>query len=194
MPVVISPDSDYGRELARWNTPKNKAVLDSSGDPVRQLDGTILMGMGGLGNEQHPKMLFKARNNPQSGKASVGEVMPHPADYSNAAEFERASLWVESFNKSCQKIVNSEQEERVAVGQGWHPLQTGALDLFEEQQKEFARIAAEEAWKAQRMTEKARAEFEEASNQTHEHVMDVAPKRKRGRPAKGVKGVTATNG
>lgn len=191
MGVVISKSSELGKELERWNTPRNRPIVDENGEPMRDLNGVLIMGMGAVGFEPYPKMLFKARINPQTGKPSVGEVPPHPAHFTEASDLERATLFVESFNRSCQMIVRSEPEERMHKGQGWCVTQTEALEQFEKEQQYFAQIAAEEAYKAKRMSEGAQAERAEAEAATHRHVLDVVPQKKRGRPAKGVDPVTA---
>lgn len=186
MPIVISPDSELGKEYAKWNTPRNQPIKDSNGDAIRDRDGTLIMGKGAIGFEPYPRMLFKARQNPANGKPSVGEVPPHPAYYPDNASFERASLWVESFNRSCQMTVRDEESERIAQGQGWSVTQDAALELFEKEQQNIAQIAAEEAYKARRMSAAARGELADADASTHQHVTDVVgiPRARRGRPRK----------
>lgn len=184
MPVVISPDSDLGKELARWDTPRNQQVMDSGGNP------TGIQGMKCVGFEAYPKMLYKARKHP-NGKVSVGDVPPNPYHYTNPSEFERACLLVENFNASCQKKVGDEEQERLAFGQGWRATQEDALKLFEEEEQALAQAAAEAAASAKRMTPKAQEELKAADAQTHEHVTDVAPTRNaRGRTT-GKKGAKA---
>lgn len=189
MGVVISPDSELGKELRRWDTPRNRPVLDQNGDQIRGVDGVVLMGMGPVGYEEYPKMLYKAQTH--NGKAFVSMAAPHPMHYNDPKEFERQSLWAEGFTRSCQRIVTTELEERHAKNQGWCVTQGDAMDLYESEQQSFAQAAAEAAHTAQRMSEQARAEFKSAGAETHEHVTDVvgASKKTRGRPRK-VKPVT----
>lgn len=172
MGIVVSPDSELGRELARWNTPRNRPVTDSNGEPVRNSDGSLLMGMNCVGYEPYPKMLFMARLLP-NGKPSVGEVPPIPMFCATPQEYEQKCLWAESFTRQCQKTVHSEQEERLCLGQGWSLTQDGALARHEEQQQEYAELAAKAAYAARAMTTKAQAELAAADKATHEHVMDV---------------------
>jgi hypothetical protein len=180
MPVVISRDSELGKELAKWDTPRNRFVEDSSGEPVRDSAGNRIMGMGPIGIEPYPKMLYRARTLP-NGQGSVGEVPPHPMYALDAADFERKCLFVESFNKSCQIIVRSNEEERRYVAQGWATTQERALEIYEQDQQAISNAAAEAAYTAQRMSAKAQEELAEAGKTTHQHVTDVigVPKSRR---------------
>ncbi len=191
MGIVISPDSELGKELRRWDTPRNRPIEDANGDPMRDISGALIMGMGAVGYEEYPKMLYKAQIH--NGKPFVSMAAPHPMHYTDPKEFERQSLWADGFTRSCQRTVRSEQEERAARNQGWCLTQGEALDLYDKEQQSFAQIAAEAAHTAQRMSEKARAEFKSAGDETHEHVTDVvgASKKTRGRPRK-VKPVTGS--
>jgi hypothetical protein len=137
-----------------------------------------------IGFEPYPKMLYKANRLP-NGQVSVGEVPPHPM-FTPPQEMETRALWVESFNRSCQTIVHNEQEEQKAKNAGWCETMPQAMEGYERQQQEFARIAAEENFKVRRMSEKAQAEFEAAQDASEHHVVDVKPARKRGRPHKPV--------
>jgi hypothetical protein len=48
MSILISPDSPDGKELARWNTPKNQKTDHG------------LLGMKNVGYEEYPKCLYRA--------------------------------------------------------------------------------------------------------------------------------------
>lgn len=191
MPVVISRDSDLGKELAKWDTPRNQYVLDSSGERVKDAAGNYMMGMGAIGIEPYPKMLYKAQRLP-SGKLSVGEVPPHPAYITSPDEFNRMSNFVESFNRSCQCIVRSEDEELIKKGQGWCVTMPEALEQADREEQAIANAAAEAAYAARALSEKARAEVDAADAATSQHVTDVVgiPKSVRGSSDK-AKGVTA---
>ena len=182
MPMIITPDSAWGRELARWNTPRNQFVRMSDDSIALDVNGQPMKGMNAIGHEEYPKMLYRAQVLP-NGKASVGEIPPHPM-YVEQADYERQCLFLETFNRSCQRQVYSEADELIAQGQGWRASQQAALDLYEQQQQALARAAAEAAHAAQRMSAKAQAEFATAEDATHVHVADVPapPRRPRGRP------------
>ena len=141
----------------------------------------------------YPKMLYMARTHPRSGKPSVGDVMPHPLNYKpgDLLSLERDTNFVESFNRSCQKIVKNEDEHLIAKGQGWCELQTDALEQAERRYEAIAEEAAREHFRVSKMSPEAQTEFQKADRMTSDHVLDVKPKRKRGRPSKGVEPVTA---
>lgn len=190
MGVIITPESALGKELAKWNTPRNQFVRGSDGEILKELDGSPVRGMNCIGYEEYPKMLYQARTLP-NGQTSVGEVAPHPMYCATPQEFEQKSLFVEGFNRSCQKIVRDEAEERLAKGQGWCNKMGEALERHEKDQQYIAQIAAEEAFKRKRMSAKAQAEFAAAEDQTEHHVVDIKPAKKRGRKPKAVAPVAA---
>jgi hypothetical protein len=116
--------------------------------------------------EPFPKMLYKAFKR-DNGKVQCLD----PRD--------------EDFSRRCYMTVQNDAELARAKGQGWreHPLE--AIELFEQQERELAQAAAEAAFAAKRMSEKAQAEFKAAGEATADHVADVpAPKKRPGRPAK----------
>ena len=82
------------------------------------------------------------------------------------------------------RIVDSARQHEAEAAMGWvdHPAE--AIEGFERHQEAIARAAAEAAYASQRMSETARAEYAQASIDDPEHVTDVAPKRKPGRPPK----------
>lgn len=185
MGVVISQDSTLGRELWSWDhTTREIHPADEDKPAHEQLHGrrpAIPL--------EYPKMLYKAQIR-TNGKASVGEAMPHPMYFQNPGDFERECLFVEGFNRSCQRIVKDRDDEARAARDGWCVTQTEALEKLEGLQQDMANAAAEAAFSNRRMSAKAQEEYAEAEQQTHKHVVDVKPRRKRGRPAKGVEPVT----
>lgn len=182
MGVVVSRESALGKELARWDTPRNKPVVDSEGEPMRDVNGALIMGMNCVGIEPYPRMLYRANRLP-NGKPSAGEVPPHPAYCVDDKDFERKTAFVESFNRQCQRIVHSEEQERMARGQGWSLTQGDALDLYEKQQQELAHAAAQAEFYAKRMSDKAQAEWNAAQDDSSQHIVDLKPKRRGRRPA-----------
>jgi hypothetical protein len=170
--MVITRDSAFGKELARWDTPRNQPVTDSSGEPIRNPDGTVMMGMNCVGYEEFPKMLYKAQVNPFTGQPAVSFVPAMPWGMS-PAEYEQKCAAAEQFTRSCQKVVHNADQEGIAKGQGWCVMQKDALDLYEKQQQEFAELAARAAYDAQAMSAKAQAEFAKAEDASEHHVVDV---------------------
>ena len=75
------------------------------------------------------------------------------------AEYTQACLEADAFNRGCQLIVHSAQEEARRVSEGWRESPAAALAEYEAQQKRYADAAAEAAYAAQRMTQKAKDEL-----------------------------------
>jgi hypothetical protein len=134
-------------------------------------------------------MLHKAQVWHRTGKAAV--VAPPPSYYDfigvpdMSTAYQMAGEEAERFTASCQRVVNNEDEERIAIGQGWVRGQKEALERFDAEQWELSKLAANAAYHAQHMSDGAQAEFEAAQEATHHQVADVAaPKKRPGRPKK----------
>jgi hypothetical protein len=113
-------------------------------------DPKRLGGMNADGYEPYPRMLYKATL--LNGRAVV-------SDPDN-----------EAFAARCQKIVFSEEEERLAQGQGWCAGPREALEAFEAEQRKVADAAAEANWQAKRMSPKAQAERAAREAATDQHL------------------------
>ena len=163
MGVVISPDSELGKELQKWEQL-----------PLRQMDGTIIPAGNPYVYRPFPKMVYKAQTRP-NGKVACMEPPPNPHEFTDPLAYERAILAIEYWNQSCSKIVRSEGEYDRARSDGWQDSPTLALEHHEKLQQEIAQAAAEVAHAAQRMTSKAKAELAATDAMTHEHVTDVTP-------------------
>lgn len=170
MPVVISPDSELGKELAKWEQTVTKYVPDGEapGRPYQY--------------RPYPRMLYRAV------KKSNGKVVC--VDNPLAYDTEREQLEAERVSKQCQRIVQSDVEERNAMNEGWRESPTEALSAHEQHEQNIGQAAAELEFSAQRMSAKARAEIKAAHADTSDHVVDVKPKRKYNRKTKGVVPVT----
>jgi hypothetical protein len=171
MPIVRTGESEYDKELAKWNTPKRQG------------------GYGPDGYEEYPKMLYKAFLD-ANGKAKCMEPPPLVHMYLTMPEFLRAEAIATAFTQKCQMTVRSAHEEDKAKADGWRRTPGEALAHFEALQQEIAQAAAEAQFAAKRMSDKARAEFAEADASTSDHVVDVIAAAKaaaaRGRKARGV--------
>ena len=178
-------ESEYGKELARWNTPRNVVVKDSNDEPLKDSQtGEFIRGKKCVGYEEYPRMMYMAHRLP-NGQPSAGEIQPHPAFCLSREEYEQRCAYIDQFNRECQRIVRDESEQRLAEAQGWRKTTTAALDLYEQQQQEIARAAAEAEYRAQRMSSKARREWDGVQDQSSEHVVDVTTKKRGpGRPRK----------
>jgi len=156
MPMVISPESEAGKELAKWEAPKRQG------------------GMRCDGYEAFPAMLYRAHL--RNGKC---RCLVNPMTYRTEAE----QLDAAAFNTSCIRIVKDEAEYRLARGSGWWDSAQAAIEACEHEQLAIADLAAERAFHDQRLSQKAQAEVQAVERQTDEHVVDVVPaKPRRGRP------------
>lgn len=147
------PTTAYEKELARWDTPKR--------------DG----GMRPDGYEPFPKMVYKAHQM-ENGKVSCYDMAALYASDMNVVA--RA----DAFNRKCELTVHSPHELEKALAEGWRSSPKEALDYYESLQQDIAKAAAEAAYSVQRMSEKARREYQAADEATEHPVTDVAaPKR-----------------
>jgi len=156
MGIVISPESELGRELARWEQHRTKYVGDEQqpGNPYAF--------------RPYPRMVYQARSHP-SGQTRCLTPMPQTFDYVTMDQYERALLHADT----------------QARDEGWRDTPAEALQHHEALERAIGDAAAKAAFSAQRMSSKAQRELQAADEATHEHVVDVKPARKRGRPAKG---------
>lgn len=148
MGLVINPDSELGRELAKWDAPH----------PLTE----------------YPKMLYRAGE--LNGKRLCMAPPPSPFGWRDQAEYQAAINQAESFTASCQKRVLDESQERLAKGQGWAETPGEALAVAERDARALGDAAAEANYAAKRMSEAAQRELDEANSLTHAHVADVGPK------------------
>lgn len=148
MGVVINPESELGKELAKWDAPK----------PYME----------------YPRMLYRAQL--FRGKSLCMAPAVVPFGWKDDAEYARAVAEGDAFTKSCQRIVADESAERIAMGQGWARSPQEALALAEREAQEIGNLAAEANASVRRMSAKAQQDFEEVSALTHEHVPDVGRK------------------
>lgn len=175
MGVVYSDDSEYGREMWRWN----HTVRETHPADEDKPEALRLHGMRPATLQEYPKMLYKAFA--VNGKVQCMMPAPHPHDYLTLNEFDRAVLVADNFTQRCQKIVHDELDEARAKNDGWAVTPTDALQKQEACEQAIGNAAAEAAHAVQRMTAKAKEEYKAAEAETDRHVTDVVPK-KRGRP------------
>ena len=177
MGIIITGESEIGKELARWNTPRNQVVPGTNGE----------FGKKNVGYERYPAMLYLARQQ-RNGQYAVTVPMPSPADYQtdlNGQQYLRAEQQALAFNESCQRTVRNDTEFEQAVREGWRKTPGEAMDFRKSLEDAVSTAAAERAYQDRRMSPAAQAEMAAAEADTHEHVLDVpAPKRTRGRPRK----------
>lgn len=155
MPILRTGDSEYDKELKKWDTPKSQG------------------GYGPDGFEPFPKMLYKAfRREDKGGKVMCGDM-----DAVYASDPQRQVL-AEAFNKQCQRTVRSQGEYEQAKNDGWCDSPADALAYHEKLQQDIAQAAAEAAYSVQRMSDKAQREYREADQASEHPTADVpAPKK-----------------
>jgi hypothetical protein len=157
MGVIHNPESEYSRELERWNLPKRLGGFN-----VNKF-------------EPFPVMVYKAfaRDN---GKVMCGDPLAAVGDVKG-----------EAFARQCQLSVKNKEDHDRAIKMGWSTSPDSAIELFEKNQLEISTATAERHYRDQRMSERARAEAFAADEATHAHVPDVPEtkvRKKRGRPSK----------
>ena len=170
--LVINPHSALGKELRKWEQHRTELVPRGTnpGNPYVY--------------REYPKMLYRAQRLP-NGQSGCLAQHPDPYQFERADQFERAVLMVESFNRSCTRVVSDESQERIAIGQGWAVDPKAAMAVYEQEQQAIGNAAAEAAYAAQGMTSKARDELKAADASTHQHVTDVKGNKR------GAKAITA---
>ena len=154
MAIIHNPDSEYSREMTKWNTQKRHG------------------GFGANGYEPFPKMVYQARAR-ENGKVMCGDPLAAVGDAVG-----------EAFARSCQQIVQNQEELDKLVKQGWYDTPDLAMAGYEVAQRSMADIAAMRHFTDQRMSGLAQAEAKVADDATHEHLAALPEKRKAGRPRK----------
>lgn len=163
MGIVRTGETEYDREMARWDLPKRMGGHNADGF------------------ERFPQMLYKAFRD-DNGQTKCMEPPPLLHMYLSMPEYLRAEAIAKAFTDKCQRTVRSESEYETARADGWRDTAGEAIAHFEAVQREIADAAAEEQFRVRRMGERAQAEFA-AANSGDAHVPDpAAPKKPRGRP------------
>lgn len=159
MPVIVNPESELGKEMAKWERPYQF--------------------------QRFPAMLYKAQKK-ANGKIASIDVYPDLNAALTSQAYERACFAVDTFNKQNQRIVQTEYEERNAKNDGWKDSPKEAVDALEALEQAIGNAAAEANFVVQRMSAQAKNELQAANDATSDHVVDVPapPKRPRGRPVK----------
>ena len=152
MAIVHNPDSDYARELEKWNQPTTNG------------------GFGPARFEEYPLMVFKAFQR-ENGKVMCGDPLATVGDAEG-----------EAFSRSCQLIVRSTAERDRALADGWSIAPDKAIEKFEHDMQSIAEVTAQRHFADQGLSGLAKAEAQQADAATHEQVpaVPITPiKRKR---------------
>lgn len=163
MPVQINPASEFAKELRKWEQHPTLLALDENGE-MRPGNPYVY--------REYPKMLHRAQVWPKSGQAVTQAPIPDPYQFEKAEQLERAQHEADRFNRTCQRVVDNEEQERAAKNDGWRNSPTEALARYEAVQREIGNAAAERHAADARMSELARREAAAADAATHEHVPD----------------------
>lgn len=174
MPVLHNPYGESGKEIRKWEQHDTQYSINEDGisEPGNR-----------YAYRPYPRMLYRAIQ--RMGKHLCCPPPPDPMGFATDKEYERACLDMEQIGRQSTRVVQSEDEERRAKNEGWRDSPDAALAALKAEEDAIATAAAEAAYAAQRLTEKARAEFDQAQVGTARHVTDVAGgSKKPGRPKK----------
>jgi len=176
MPILRSPESEETKEMAKWEQYPGGEWCPhplQPGNPYRY--------------RPYPKMLYKAQQNPQSGKWVCSQDTPANFGFRTAEEWDRACQAAAAFTTSCQCIVNDETEHkrRRESGEGWCESPQEALEWRQKLQDQIAEAAAVRNWEDRNMTDKAKDESAAAEADHFGHLPEIPEKpKRRGRPPK----------
>jgi hypothetical protein len=152
--VRISPESELGKELAKWDKPYKF--------------------------QPFPRMLYRARRRPD-GVVRCIEVEDKFFSKGDGPEITGAA---EQWSGANTKTVHNEDELLKALGTGWVEGGPGkAVEAFNERENAVAKEAAHRAHDDRNMSDAAKAEIKAAEDGSFDHVAEVpeTPIRRRGR-------------
>src|SRR5262249_9370682 len=144
----------------------------SNGDPLLDRNNRPIPGMGSIGIEPYPKLLYKAQKNAY-GKTLVIDVYPPLYLFPDTVQYNAACAMVDDFNRRCYLTVGNEDEHRRRAAQGWGDPASEARARAEAHDGPIAEAAAEAAAAVRRMSAQAQQEYDAAGADTHQHVTDV---------------------
>lgn len=166
--VVIVPGSNYQRELGRFEQFPSKYTGDEGpGNPYRY--------------RPFPKMVYIAKK--FKGKIVCMAAPPHPVEFVNPKEYERADEAAAIFTRECQRIVNDETEFQKAMEAGYRESPAEAVEHAEKREDRKADATAERNYDDRHMSDKAKAEArakEDAAGAEHLPEIPRTPIKPRG--------------
>ena len=141
--VQISPDSAYGRELAKHEQfPVPWAPRP--GNPYKF--------------REYPRMVYRATEHPRSGQRVVLMPIPQRHEFATDDQYRLGLFEAETINRKVTKIVNDDTEFQKAMEAGWRPSPVDALEFAKARHDSQGEAAAERNWQDRNMGEKAKAE------------------------------------
>ena len=110
--------------------------------------------------QMYPKMVYKALEEPGTGKWKVSMDLPPRYTFPNDETWGRACQQAEMFGNACQRIVNNEEEHKAALqsGEGWRDNPQEALAWRSKLETDVSTAAALRNDGERHMSEKAIAE------------------------------------
>src|SRR5262249_57481219 len=114
----------------------------SNGDPLLDRNNRPIPGMGSIGIEPYPKLLYKAQKNAY-GKTLVIDVYPPLYLFPDTVQYNAACAMVDDFNRRCYLTVGNEDEHRRMAAQGWCDTAIEALERAEPHERPIAHAAPE---------------------------------------------------
>jgi hypothetical protein len=135
-------------------------------------------------NKMYPKMMYRALQEPGSGKWKVSMDIPPRFQYQTDDQWSRAVAQAEQFGTACQRTVHSEEEHKQAreSGEGWRDNPQEALEWRTKLERDISTAAAERNAEERHMSEKAIAErdaVEQANMGKHLAEIPEKPRVKR---------------
>ena len=143
--IVVVPGSPTAREYSKFEQfPSRFTGNASPGNPYVY--------------RAYPKMLYKAQH--FQGKACCMAAPPDPAEFKDGREYERAEEQARRFTEKCQRIVNSEDEHRRFISDGWCESPDEAVKYLQGRDRHIANETAERAYQDRNMSDLAKREVE----------------------------------
>lgn len=149
MPHVVTAESEYGKELIKWEQHDTKRISGdwTPGNPYKF--------------RPYPKMLYRAAKR-QDGSVGCMDGVPHPLSFPNAEAHDRAAQAVEHFNRGCYMVVETEEAEARAKADGWRNTVPEALAHAHKRDTDDLKAAAHRAYEDRNMSPAAQAEAAQA--------------------------------
>lgn len=160
------------KERARWEMFRDDCARGlQPGNPYRRGNDY------GKAGAEYPTTLFRAEQIPPglpgAGKYAVACPDPRRLGYRDEDEWGEARREAQRFNESCNRIVHSEDQKLLALGQGWRETHKEALTLAEAGRVDRGDITAAQNHADQHMSGKALAEKDKKVSEHFGHMPEV---------------------
>lgn len=188
--ILRNPEAEETKELAKWEMFPSEYTIGGlqPGNPYRNGNDY------GKAGAAFPKMIYKARRLPGSGKWACFAPQPAYIGFRDEQDWNRACMDAERFQQDCTRTVHNEREWEKAKDDGWRDGPDLAVQYQLDLEAEVAEVAAERNWQDRDMTERAKSESGKAESEHFGHLGEIpeSPIRRRVKRAKkGAAGATA---